>query len=90
MADQTPYQALRAAKAAKPVEPEKPKRVYRRDPEVAKARAAERNRRNVEARRRAYLVLAQRYQAEFDEIYEAETRGLAAERGPLPGDEENH
>lgn len=57
-------------------------------PEVAKARASERSRRHAEAQRRANVVLRDRHNDEWRDLYEAERAGLDADRGPLPGDED--
>lgn len=56
-------------------------------PKVAKDRAGERGRRSAEARRRAWVVLADRHRKEYRELFEAELSALNEERGPLPGDE---
>lgn len=56
-------------------------------PEILKARKAEINRRNIESRRRAAIVLAHRYPEEYRALVQSEAEGLAFEKGPLPGDE---
>jgi hypothetical protein len=55
--------------------------------DVARERQLERSRRHAEAQRRAKLVLADRYAAEYRELYEAECAVIDKDRGPLPGDE---
>lgn len=57
-----------------------------REAGVAARRTAERNRRNIESRRRAWNVLASRHPEEFADLLAAERAGVDAERGPLPGD----
>ena len=57
-------------------------------PEVAKARNSERTRRSVEARRRASLILAERYPEEYAELARIEREGIDREKCPLPGDSE--
>lgn len=82
----TPYQALRAQRQQRLVDSDttSSRRVYPAD--VAKERSAEKTRRNVEARRRAWNVLALRYPDEFAGLLATERAGVDAERGPLPGD----
>jgi len=65
----------------------KPPRRRKRTPEEIKARKAEQTRRHVEARRRAAILLADRYPEEFDLLLEDMKVQIADERGPLPGDE---
>lgn len=66
----------------------KPPRRPKRTPEEIKARKAEQTRRHVEARRRASILLADRYPEEFDLLLEDMKVQIADERGALPGDEE--
>jgi hypothetical protein len=64
----------------------RPPRPGRLDPAVARERSLERSRREMEARRRASLVLADRHPEEFAALLVDERAGVALERGPLPGD----
>lgn len=84
---ETTYQRMKR-EADEAVEP-KPavRRRVKRDPEVAKARQAEKTRRYQESRRRSHIVLVSRHEDEFEEILAAERTGVDEERGPLPGDE---
>ncbi len=84
----TPYQQRKAvrdaARARGEHSPRSPR--TRLEPEVAKARRAERNRRTVETRRRALILLADRYPEEYAALARTEAQGVDQERGPLPGD----
>lgn len=90
MSAETEYQRMRREAAEQRALSEKSAhspRPYRLPPEVAKERAAERNRRNMEAKRRALMVLASRYPNEFEKLKDAELAAIHAEKGPLPGDD---
>ena len=84
----TPYQqrraereALMAASSGKKVGS---RRVF--NPEVAKARASEKSRRYMEARRRDTTLLLERHAEEYKALAAVEAEGARQERGPLPGD----
>ena len=79
---ETEYERLRRQGIVQPG----PRRVRVADVKVRKERAAERARRNSEARRRTFVVMAHRYPDEVAEVFKAELEGLNKERGPLPGD----
>lgn len=65
------------------------KRPYRTGlPEpVAKARVKEQRYRDKTTRRKALQVLGHKYAAEYHALYRSFKAQIAAERGPLPGDE---
>lgn len=87
---ETAYQRMkREAEESRP-DPEGKRPVrprVRRDPKVAKARAAEKTRRYQEASRRAVIVLKGRFPEEWAAIFAEEQAGVDSEKGPLPGDE---
>ena len=82
----TPYQTLRASRNATEPGGSSTTRRMKFTPAVARARNAERTRRSMEARRRALLILSQRYPDEFAALLVTERAGVDVERGPLPGD----
>ena len=83
----SPYQQRRAERlAAKSDARALPTPRTKRDPETAKDRATERQRRYVEARRRASVILAEKYADEYAALVTTEAAALETERGPLPGD----
>lgn len=89
MSDLTPYQQAKAARLKLAADkPPPPGRRARFTPEVARARALDRQRRNAEAHRRAWTILADRYPEDFNELLADELRGVWAERGHLIGDPE--
>lgn len=90
MAEETTYQRQRREaeldkRRGARFEQYEPRDAY--PPETAKARKRERNRRHMEARRRALLVLSRAHAEEFERLVAEERRGVDRERGPLPGDE---
>lgn len=84
--NETPYQRLRRERDEARQVPESTPKQRGYPPEVRKARQQERARRNAETRRRATLILAQRYPEEYEQLMRTEGAGVDAERGPLPGD----
>lgn len=86
MSEMSEYQRMKADQPAK-IKGDPASVRPRYSPEVRKARAAEKTRRDQEARRRAYLVLSHRHEAEWTVLLASEKDGVAREKGPLPGDQ---